>query len=460
MRKILLFCVLAATATAAADTTLVAETVRAPDMYQFERTPASLTLSNAGKEVISITKVVALRPADRVIAFPARIAPGESAKIDVEVDATNDVGTSIHTFHVETKNAADDVAARVVLHVQTVLDNGRPIVDFGSVRSSAENPAQALFELGSEDIPGLVVEEILEAPPFTTARIESDKRSVRLTLDKVSYYGIHRANLKLRLNSDVQSQAWSEIVADVRGDVLPAANPFPLDLVLANKPNEYLLVLRHQGHSAFVVGTPSFERIKGKAKVEPCAAKSDDCKQVRFSIAKDNSPGRLSGVMIIPQGKGQLPIKVELNGMMLKDDSGIVKLDGDKLMAQAAEAGSAEGRGKQPFVAQLKGALDTRDKTINLPVPAGTGPLIRWQAEKHANVYGYAIYRAFSEQGPYERLTREVIAQVVPEDGGSVNYAWRDGSAISGKQYWYYIGALLKNGSKQKISPPMAATAK
>lgn len=459
MQKILFFCVLAAAA-ASADATLVAETVRVPDIYQFERTSASLVVTNAGKETISITNVRALRPADRVVVFPKQIASGESVKIDVEIDAANDVGASVHTFHVETKNAVDDVFARVALHVQTALDNGRPIVDFGPVTVSAADPAQALFELKSEDIPDLAVEEILETPSFTQARIEPGKRSVRLTLDKVSYYGIHRANLKLKLNSDVQPQAWSEITADVRGDVVPATNPFPLDLVLANKPNEYLLILRHQGQSEFIVGTPSFERIKGKAKVEPCAAKSDDCKQVRFSIAKDNTPGRLSGAMVIPQGKGQLPIKVELSGLMLKDDSSIVKVDGDKLVAQAAEANSAEGKGKQPFVTQLKGALDTRDKTINLPEPSGNGPLLRWQAEKHPSVHGYAIYRASSEQGPYQRLTREVIAQVVPEEGGSVNYAWRDSTAISGKQYWYYIGAVMNNGSKQKISPPMVVTAK
>jgi len=459
MRKILLICALAATA-ASADTTLVAESVRAPDSYQFERTSTSLTVTNAGKEVVSITKVLPLRPTDRVVAFPARIAAGESVKIDVEIDATNDVGTSIHTFHVQTKNAADDVAARVAIHVQTALDNGRPIVDFGSVSGTAANPAQALFELKSGDIPGLLVEEILETPSFTKASIEPGKRSVRLTLDKVSYYGIHRANLKLKLNSDVQKQAWSEIVADVRGDVVPAANPFPLDLVLADKPNEYLLVLRHQGKSEFVVGTPSFERIKGKATVEPCAAQSDDCKQVRFSIAKDNSRGRLTGAMIIPQGKGQLPIKVDLFGVMLKDDSAIIKVDGDKVLAQAAQTGTEEAKGKQPFAAQLKGALDTRDKTVNLPEPPGKGPLLRWQAEKHLNVHGYAIYRASSEQGPYERLTRDVIAQVTPEEGGSVNYSWRDDSAVSGKQYWYYIGAVLANGNKQKISPPMPVTAK
>lgn len=459
MRKILFFCVLAATA-ASADTTLVAETVRAPDVYQFERTSASLQVTNTGKETVSITNVRALRPADRVAAFPAQIAAGDSVKIDVEINATNDVGASVHTFHVETKKAADDLLARVTIYVQTALDNGRPIVDFGPVTLSAADPAHTLFELKSEDIPGLAVEEVLETPAFIQARIEPDKRSVRLTVDKVPYYGIHRANLKLRLNSDVQSQAWSEIIADVRGDVVPSSNPFPLDLVLANKPNEYLLVLRHQGESEFVVGTPSFERIKGKAKVEPCAAKSDDCKQIRFSIAKDNAPGRLSGAMVIPQGKGQLPIKVELYGMMLKDDSKIIKVDGDKLLAQAAEANSEEGKGNQPFASQLKGALDTRDKTVNLPEPPGKGPLLRWQAEKHLGVHGYAIYRASSEQGPYERLTREVIAQVMPEEGGSVNYAWRDSTAVSGKQYWYYIGAVMNAGTKQKISPPMAVTAK
>ncbi|WP_257387755.1 hypothetical protein [Tahibacter caeni] len=459
MRKIALSLLLASIGFEA-QAALVVDPVRLPDLYQFQRTTASVVVVNDGTKAVTIRQVRPLRSGDRVISFPTSIAPAASASIDVEIDAANDYGSAVHSFHIDTADSADAVIARVALFAQSVLENGRTVVEFGAVKAAEVGKAQAVFELRSDDIPDLAIEQVLEAPPFARADLQPDKRSVRLTLDKVDYYGMHRANLKLKLNSTLQTQAWGEIVADVRGDVVPSANPFPLELVLANKPNEYIVVLRHEGQGKFSVGKPSFERIKGKAAVEPCAGKAADCKQVRFSIDKDNTPGRLNGTLIVPLGDKQPPLKIDLYGLMLKDDSNVVKVDGDKLMAQAAESAGEDGKVEQPFMAQFKQAIDTRDKTVNQPVPPGTGPLLRWQATPHNGVHGYAIYRARAAQGPFERLTRDVIAQVEPEEGGSVNYAWRDDTAVKGTQYWYYVGAVMTNGSKKKISEPMAVTAK
>jgi hypothetical protein len=45
-------------------------------------------------------------------------------------------------------------------------------------------------------------------------------------------------------------------------------------------------------------------------------------------------------------------------------------------------------------------------------------------------------------------------------DGVTSTYAWRDDSAVSGKTYWYYIGLLNRDGTKQQLSGPQAVKAK
>jgi hypothetical protein len=45
-------------------------------------------------------------------------------------------------------------------------------------------------------------------------------------------------------------------------------------------------------------------------------------------------------------------------------------------------------------------------------------------------------------------------------DGITSTYAWRDDSATPGKTYWYYIGLLNRDGTKQQLSGPQAVKAK
>lgn len=92
--------------------------------------------------------------------------------------------------------------------------------------------------------------------------------------------------------------------------------------------------------------------------------------------------------------------------------------------------------------------------------PAGEGPLMKWQAAYEYNVYGYEIYRASEEGGPYARINEKIVP--VLDDSAQVGsiYRWRDNSAVSGETYWYYIGLVKANGIKSVLSNPQKITAR
>ncbi|MDE1960563.1 MAG: hypothetical protein KGH80_03110, partial [Xanthomonadaceae bacterium] len=117
----------------------------------------------------------------------------------------------------------------------------------------------------------------------------------------------------------------------------------------------------------------------------------------------------------------------------------------------------------EPPPLDLKSALQKSTEAAPPPPvdPPGHGPLLKWQVSNENNLYGYLIYRGDGENGPFLRVNRDIVR--VGEDKGdgvTSTYAWRDDSATAGKTYWYYIGMLYRDGSKQQLSGPQKVMAK
>ena len=93
--------------------------------------------------------------------------------------------------------------------------------------------------------------------------------------------------------------------------------------------------------------------------------------------------------------------------------------------------------------------------------PPGQGPLLKWQVSNENNMYGYLIYRGDGENGPFLRVNKDIVRVGDNKgDGVTSTYAWRDDSATAGKTYWYYIGMLNRDGTKQQLSGPQQVKAK
>jgi len=58
------------------------------------------------------------------------------------------------------------------------------------------------------------------------------------------------------------------------------------------------------------------------------------------------------------------------------------------------------------------------------------------------------------------RVNKDVILVVQEGDDKAGGYQWRDNTAESGKTYWYSIGVINRNGSKQDLTGAQKVIAK
>lgn len=84
-------------------------------------------------------------------------------------------------------------------------------------------------------------------------------------------------------------------------------------------------------------------------------------------------------------------------------------------------------------------------------------PVLNWTSQDEDGVYGYIIYRASSEAGPFRRINPRIVARA--KDGGSneaaaasSRYRYVDTSAKAGQVYYYYIDVIAESGRKQRLT--------
>lgn len=89
---------------------------------------------------------------------------------------------------------------------------------------------------------------------------------------------------------------------------------------------------------------------------------------------------------------------------------------------------------------------------------AGPQTVLRWKARSEKGVYGYLVYRANVEHGPYHRVNREII-HVNPqtlEDPSEYRFVDRDVEV--GRTYYYYLDTIADNGKKSRFSKVISKT--
>lgn len=91
---------------------------------------------------------------------------------------------------------------------------------------------------------------------------------------------------------------------------------------------------------------------------------------------------------------------------------------------------------------------------------AGDGYLrIAWRLQTQEDVYGFYVYRADSEDGPWEQAND----LIVPGHGTTAlpqEYAFVDSGLTIGQKYYYYVTEVTLSGAENKITPVLGAEAK
>jgi len=439
--------------------TISVETADVGEHYQFTRVETQIQITNRSKQSLPIRAIKAYRPEDRVLRAPAEVAAGATVTATVELFLKNDLGNRWHVFGIAAGAAGDDDPlsnlARIHVFGVSVLDQPRPQLDF-SVVNVGEDIAPKIVPIASQEIPALKATKILSAPEGFIASVSEDGASISVSVSKTAPWGMQDSYVKVALDSPQQPEIWIEVRADVHGTVIPSANPYALGVMRGGAKNEFLIRLDNRSGKDFKIDNLLLEGIKGQVHEDLCTPLQAGCRMIRLNVADAAQAGKLNGKILVglPDFKRTLPIVI--SGIFLKADTAVVSLD-DQLKKTTTESDAA------PAAISPTKLSDALNKAVHPPVelpnPTGTGPLLKWNVANEQNIYGYVIYRADTEAGPFHRVNKDIV-RVMAEENAGATYKWRDSTATSGKTYWYYVGLIYGDGLRHQLSSPQKITAK
>ncbi len=84
---------------------------------------------------------------------------------------------------------------------------------------------------------------------------------------------------------------------------------------------------------------------------------------------------------------------------------------------------------------------------------------LRWSTATEQENFGYDIYRAESEDGPFERINSDPILGAGTSDEPS-SYEYVDDDVDPYKTYWYYLESISMGGVKERFTPVFRKQAK
>jgi hypothetical protein len=453
--------VLASVATPAAATPagshLVVQLCDFGEAYQFSETSCSIELQNIGDTPIHLKNLRGTRPGDSLAAQDLTVPAHGISLLKASLSLRNEEGVSRFIFSFDTDEPGQEHrSAEVRGFVDSVLDENSPSVDFG-VPDAEKLPLGQDITLSSRAVADFRITDILEKPKYVDVSIGKDHRTISVLLKPGAPLGPNlKEVIKVAVNTPEQSQVWIKLKSNVNGDVVPSGNPFALGLMRTGNDNEFRIRLNSRSGKEYEVSKIEVERIAATADIQPCLPKSPDCKMLRLKVSSEQPTGQVGGVVRLRLAESDQELPIYVWGMLLKPETKVI--DYNKEMEKAQDSKQL-GTSTEPPKLDIKDALKLAVKEAEDPTPPGRGPLIKWAATNEQLVYGYAIYRSNAQAGPFVRLNAEAIHAKNNEGSGS-SYQWRDTSAVKGSVYWYYIGLLNRDGSKQQLSTPQEVTAK
>lgn len=97
------------------------------------------------------------------------------------------------------------------------------------------------------------------------------------------------------------------------------------------------------------------------------------------------------------------------------------------------------------------------------PVPspgaAKVENVLKWTTRWEKDNAGFYVFRATSKDGPFERLTTELLPGAGSSEG-SRDYRYVDSAIEVGREYFYVVEAVKTSGERVKVTGVMRAAAK
>lgn len=116
------------------------------------------------------------------------------------------------------------------------------------------------------------------------------------------------------------------------------------------------------------------------------------------------------------------------------------------------------GGGAAPAPPALANVVAPSSEASGAPA-APVSNTIRWSTASEVDNFGFDVYRAESEEGPFSRLTSTPVPGAGTSDEPHA-YQYVDVTIEAGKPYFYYVESLSLAGERERFTPVIRAPAK
>ncbi len=378
------------------------------EIYAFNTAECEIALSNSGEKPISVHDVKVLSDNDRAEQKELTVSPHAQAHLKIRINSGNSAGFIRHEVHFRSnEHGHEERSASVTAFAMTLLDQPSPQLDLGIVRAGNSAPTRKSIELVSHDVADLRITKILETPAWLDASVGADGRTLTAAAKADASWGVHTDFLKAAVNAPKQGQVWVEVKAEVRGEVVPNLNPYDLGSMRAGSEHEFHIPLHSRSGRDFRVGKVELEGIRGTTSFDTCEKPSGNCRMLMLRIA-DGQRGPIKGSAWIELPDFNQRLRLALFGVLAPADGKVKTPTGDLPASTRTDQQHASGR-------------DVR--SANQEPPPGKGPLLKWTVANGQPVYGFQIFRAGAEAGPFVLLNPKTIASIA-KTKDSVGYQY------------------------------------
>lgn len=437
------------------------------EVYQGETAKCLIEFVNRGDAEVRIHSIEPIVPGDKVDVGSLVVPPKATAHVTLTADTSTDAGISNHPIRLRIPGVDTEGAVNSRGYVFNVFDPMPATIDM-EIADLGDGKRQAkTLTVSSPEDPTARLGKLISAPSFLDVSVDGASNTISVKVRDNAPWGLFEESVIVAVDSARQKRYGVKVKGNVRGNVVPSSNPVAIDLVRRGSgKHDFIITLSDMSKKPLKVGKITLDKLHGSVKDEPCVPASDDCRWLRLNISDEQPSGKIDGAVRVELPDYQRTLPIWVWGLMVNANT-VIHEAGES--SAAPSEGTKEG-GKDGAAAPLLASTTVKggnliDQIKQATAPAtpaevpGKGPLLRWQVENEVGIYGYAIYRADSAEGPWRRLNDGIIhAENVPESLSS--YAWRDTSAETGRKYWYYIGTLGRDGTRKRFTSPSEVTAK
>lgn len=420
-------------------------------VYAMRRGTCTITVTNTGNRNLTISALRSAKYGVQAHGLPLRLSANGTGQIEVSVNTGQRIG-KIHeyaTLYLNPQSPDQEALRKSVIlsgFVYSELNSVQPKLQFGTV--DLNRPKREQISLRSDDSPEIRATSVLAAPEFIQVKAAKGGQEITARVQPSSDWGLQSGVVLVAINSKFEPRVQIPVTANVHGRVIPADNPYALGVLRTNQENQITVQLTSQDDKPFRIAEVSLNKLSADWRVLPCSPARIGCKLLELTLKPNQPVGFIAGAALATILPDDIRLTIGFQGLLLPPEAKIQSLDKAQ---EDPEEGAKSKVADAPvdFSKALKKTM--APPSLPPPDPPGTGPVLRWSVANEQTLYGYLIYRAEHEDGPWQRVNERIIP-VLGHDDAPSDYAWRDTSAVKGKTYWYFIKTLANNGSKQKLT--------